>query len=93
MMFPTANSAIIRNEDGEVLGWDTHYDDAPEPDDYFYDREDIDPADCDHGDRSMVGTKYGVNNEELQRETTIWLCDLCEARFPLTDEDWDDFNQ
>jgi hypothetical protein len=32
-MFPTANSIIYRNEDGEVLGWDNpSYDEPPEPD-------------------------------------------------------------
>lgn len=37
-MFPTANSQVYRNEEGEVLGWDS-YDadrDAPyDPDDYL----------------------------------------------------------
>jgi hypothetical protein len=37
-MFPTANSIIYRNEDGEVLGWEQSYDDAPEAD--FYDQFD-----------------------------------------------------
>lgn len=41
-MFPTANSTVYRNEDGEVLGWDTHYEDAPDPDEFYaqdYDNE------------------------------------------------------
>jgi hypothetical protein len=56
MTFPTANSVMIYNEDGEVLGWDTYRDDFPEydPDDYLagdYDEPDeIAPEDCDHND-------------------------------------------
>lgn len=30
MTFPNANSRIYRNEEGEVLGWDTWTEDAPE---------------------------------------------------------------
>jgi len=34
-MFPTANSTVYYNEEGEVLGWDTHYyDEGPCIDDY-----------------------------------------------------------
>jgi hypothetical protein len=36
-MFPSANSTIYRNADGEVTGWDNHYDDAPEPEDFYGD--------------------------------------------------------
>ena len=33
-MFPTANSTIIRNEDGEPIGFETEYDSVPEFDEF-----------------------------------------------------------
>ena len=71
-MFPTATSTIYRNEDGEVLGWETIYD---EPD-YGYSEDEIfrgmpepefDFTDCDndgyHGDESVTvrGKEYCVS--------------------------------
>jgi len=43
-MFPTAHSSIIRNEAGEVLGWDTYsdHDEWYDPDDYLHGDEDED---------------------------------------------------
>lgn len=37
ILFPGPNATIIRNEEGEPLGWDTHYPDDDEPD--YEDRE------------------------------------------------------
>jgi hypothetical protein len=45
--FPTAASTIYRNEDGEVLGWDTYTDDAPEYEDFYGDDEPDEPTDDD----------------------------------------------
>lgn len=50
-MFPGANATVYRNEDGEVLGWDT-YSPADEPDyysemdDYGYDEPECPNIDC-----------------------------------------------
>lgn len=41
-MFPGPYSEIIRNEDGEPIGWDNHYYDG-EPDTDPYDYADDDP--------------------------------------------------
>lgn len=85
-MFPTANSEIYRNEEGEVLGWDTYsYDEA---DAYYEDMYDYGygdwPAteDCDHGDGDGVG--------ETEDGTTIWECGNphCEGvRYYFQEED------
>lgn len=64
-MFPTANSVVYYNEDGEPLGWDT----VREPDawgaddDYYtsyndYDEE-IDPEDCEHGSVAYIEDSDG----------------------------------
>jgi hypothetical protein len=65
-MFPTANSVVYRNEEGEVLGWDNPSYDEPEycdacgythsstacpmDDDLEYDDEEDDSCHCGHPD-------------------------------------------
>ena len=34
MAFPSSQSVVYYNEEGEPLGWDTPHDDPPDPDDY-----------------------------------------------------------
>lgn len=72
-MFPTAGSTIYRNEDGEVLGWDTHYDDAPDPD-LYYDAVDegVAPGDYDCG---------GEHGDAHQVDGDLWECDICGETF------------
>jgi len=71
-MFPTANSVVYYNEDGEVLGWDTYREEDPydEHDFATYDEE-YDPEDCDHTDVFDI-VKVGVNTFE-------GMCDWCES--------------
>lgn len=96
-MFPTAHSTIIRNEDGEVLGWDnTYYDEAPDQDLFYDDEEDfedIDPATCEHGDRTQIDLRTGRPHlEEMPTEDAIrWECDRCDTILPLTPEDWKEY--
>jgi hypothetical protein len=48
-MFPGPNATIVRNEDGEPIGWDDHtYDGEPDNDPYDnYDNYDYDPDEDD----------------------------------------------
>jgi hypothetical protein len=34
-MFPSAGATVYRNEAGEPIGWDNHYADAPDVEDYL----------------------------------------------------------
>jgi len=72
MTFPTANSVVYYNEDGEPMGWDTYRDEAPEyyeEDYYLYaDDEEIDPEDCEHANVGNIkDVLYGEEG----------LCDDC----------------
>jgi hypothetical protein len=88
MSFPTANSTIYRNEDGEVLGWDTNYIDC-EDQDAFY--EGIEPEDIEFDTEeacSSAGMHMrdgdGVAEDELGE--TIFQCCYCPGRYKI-DED------
>ena len=67
-MFPGANSTIYRNDDGEVTGWDTSYDDAPEPEDFEdegYDEEE--------DDTPYLTEDFDFANEYAAQEEDAWL--------------------
>lgn len=63
-MFPTANSVIVKNEDGEPIGWDTHYGDEDEIDvDDFYEQDFFDEDDLDDGtEHPLVDRIFDVEN-------------------------------
>jgi len=98
MMFPTANSSIIRNEDGEVLGWDSPSygemdweGDIPEYEESDWAEGDEDPATCEHGDRDMKDRRTGsmVLEEMPTREALYWECMRCGTEIDLTDEEFE----
>lgn len=68
MMFPTANSTIYRNEDGEVTDWDTvPYDDSPDPDDMYEDFED------EEDDTPYLTDDFDFATEYAAQEEDAWL--------------------
>ena len=77
MTFPTAHSVPFYNEDGELLGWDTYHDDAPDPDDFYndsigYEPDYVAPEDCDHDDvDDIVDFAPGISQG---------TCSWCESR-------------
>lgn len=79
MTFPTANSVVYYNEDGEPIGWDTYRpDDAPDVDDFYNDSigwepdYPADPTDCDHDDvDDIVDFAPGISQG---------TCSWCESR-------------
>ena len=88
MTFPTANSSIIYNEDGEPMGWDA----APEPD---YSPEDF-LANADY--YSDDEEDFWGNLEECKRQDWHgvdcskekhggWTCDTCGEPCPAPEED------
>lgn len=89
-MFPTANSTIIRNEAGEVLGWDTEYDEGPDPDAFSqYDDEPPTPANTEqciewdmHGESGTGSGHVGPNGEDVYR------CDHCLGYYFHPNEDY-----
>lgn len=83
-MFPTASSTIYRNEDGEVLGWDTVSDDAPEPyesfDDLYPDYpEPKDTAEC-------ISWGMHAQDGDGTDEEDVFECLACGGRFFMDDE-------
>lgn len=66
-MFPTANSTIYRNDDGEVIGWDTDYDDAPEPEEFDGDEWD------ERDDTPFMTEDFDAWNEETAQREDDWL--------------------
>lgn len=90
MAFPTAGSVVYRNEDGEVLGWDGpsygyDYDNEQDPGDWYDDRPEIDPADCEHGDTEQRDRRTGsLALEEMPTPDALyWECLDCGTEFPI----------
>lgn len=96
MTFPTAGSVVYRNEDGEVLGWDSpSYGesipedwDTPEWDDYYAGHEhdgEADPATCEHGDTEQCDRRTGsIALEEMPTPDALyWECLDCGTEFPI----------
>lgn len=83
-MFPTANSSIYRNEDGEVLGWDIHHDDAPDPDEYYdsYDCEAPEPKDTEQCIAWGMHARDGDGTDIAD----IWECAYCSGLYTFWDE-------
>jgi hypothetical protein len=82
-MFPTANSTIIRNEDGEPMGFETTAYDEPEynPDDYLaYDEE---PDVWDDPDACEAEGHHGVSLNRTNEGT--WECSACGTEVEHTD--------
>lgn len=78
-MFPTSNSTVYRNEDGEVLGWDTHHDnDAPDPDE-FYDQH-VDPPEFDSVDACKFAGWHGSDGDGTDVED-VWECGYCPGKW------------
>lgn len=74
-MFPTANSQVYYNEDGEVLGWDT-YPAEQDPYDYDYNHDDsFSPEECEHLNVSDISGAQGV-------------CEDCYSAVTETSEGW-----
>lgn len=76
MMFPTAGSTIYRNEDGEVLGWDTPDYDPP------FTAEDIDGADLESDppepDSLEDCIAQGLHDKDSSSADGVhWVCDYC----------------
>lgn len=78
-MFPTANSQVYYNEDGEPAGFDTYHDDPPEifDEDYY---DEIDPDDCEHDN---VGNIKDVSDDE--EEGRCYDCDYIVSRMGGSD--------
>jgi hypothetical protein len=81
-MFPTASSTIYRNEDGEVLGWDNNYDDAPDYDPF--DR-DTDPDEDLYWQDESACREAGVHGDDANENSDgTWTCCRCDG--DCTDE-------
>jgi hypothetical protein len=63
-MFPNAGSHIYRNDEGEVIGWDTDYGYEPDPDE-FYDSYGDDDGEYDEEPYEEYG------DEEIRCEADI----------------------
>ena len=82
-MFPSANSTIIRNEDGEVLGWDTHQHDEPEFDD-FVEQDPIE--DFDSVEKCQAAGRHALDGDgvgEDEAGNTIFQCLWCPGTYTL----------
>ena len=89
MTFPTANSSVYYNEDGEVLGWDVPMIDPYDNDPYLYDdhdRYDYDEPDV-WGDEEACKDQ-GFHGESLNRDRADgeWVCAACGERVPEEEE-------
>jgi hypothetical protein len=84
-MFPTANSTIILNEDGEPMGFETNFFDDPYyRDDYL--SEDPEPYLNLWGDQAACEEAdfHGNDGEGTDREN-IFTCTVCGEDFTLND--------
>lgn len=90
-MFPTANSIIYRNEDGEVLGWEQSYDDAPDVDD-FYGRDYDEGPEPDGKEQCIAWGLHAQDGDgvaETPEGDTIFECCYCDGRYTIDDETGD----
>lgn len=89
MMFPTANSTIIRNEDGEVLGWDDHTYDEPnyDPEDYHRQYDEYEAADTDTCINDRMHGRDGDGTDETCAITgeTVYECEYCGGKYIIND--------
>lgn len=76
-MFPTAHSSIIRNEEGEPMGFETTAYDEPEynPDDYLADWQDEEPDVWGDPDACAAEGHHGVSLYKTNEGT--WECSAC----------------
>jgi len=86
MTFPTANSSLYYNEDGEVLGWDVPMIDPYDNDPYLYD--DLDRYDYDEpdvwGDEEACKEQgyHGESGNSVPDRDDVWQCAACGAHYP-----------
>lgn len=89
MTFPTANSSVYYNEDGEVLGWDEPlYDEDNEPDyssmrDFYANEPDV------WGDEEACKREgyHGESGNSVEGRDDVWQCAACGGHYPREADD------
>lgn len=81
MTFPTARSHIIRNEEGEVLGWEPYPDDSPE--DYLddYNNDDREPPEPKDTAQCIQWGIHALDGDGIEGEDDVYECCYCQGRF------------
>jgi len=86
MMFPTANSTIIRNEDGEVLGWESTYDDAPDAQDAYWDGPDGGMREPESIAQCIEWGMHAGSGDGVPGLPDTFECYYCAGRFTIDDD-------
>ena len=90
MAFPTASSIPVRNEDGEIIGWESSADNAPDAefdllfDDYYNNnREPLDPKDTA---QCIQWGIHALDADGIEGEDNVYQCCYCPGRFREDDD-------
>ncbi len=85
-MFPTANSTVYYNEDGEVLGWDNHYWDEPPYEDYCDQRDEGGEAPWHDSTEECVEAGDHAQDGSGTDEENVYTCDYCDGLYHVDDD-------
>lgn len=89
MTFPTANSSVYYNEDGEVLGWDEPMTFEPDYDPYLYDDRYDDEEPDVWGDEEACKREgyHGESGNSVEGRDDVWQCAACGGHYPREADD------